>query len=242
MEIVIDFERVRRLMREEHAQAREEIRALGPIAAYARSQERLDARLHNAPDASTLACKAGCSWCCHFTIDLRPVEVFRILDFVKANLDEASRERIRAEIFANRRITSLLDETARMQMNIKCPFLVEGCCSIYEARPQTCRNYHATSAAGCQRSFEEPENLDIDPEFASLVYQIGGAHVEAFSRAMREEGYDVAAYEMNTVLGAALEDASSASAFENKQAPFAALEGEEVGEEFSGGEDDRPSA
>jgi Fe-S-cluster containining protein len=232
MEILIDFERVRRLMREEYAQARREIQSLGPIAAYARSQERLDERLANAPDAPTLACKAGCSWCCHFTIDLRPVEVFRILDFMNRHLDQPSRERVHVELLANRRITSLLDDTARMQMNIKCPFLVEGRCSIYVARPQTCRNYHATDAAGCQKSFEEPENLSIDPEFAPLVYQIGGSHVEAFSKAMRDEGYDVDAYEMNVVLSTALEHPEAAALFERKRKPFAELEGDEVPAEF----------
>jgi Fe-S-cluster containining protein len=71
------------------------------------------------------------------------------------------------------------------------PILNEGRCTVYAARPQSCRNYHATDVAGCRQSYEEPENLDIDPDFAPGVYQAGGAHVEAVSTAMREAGYDV---------------------------------------------------
>ncbi|MFL6575470.1 MAG: YkgJ family cysteine cluster protein [Povalibacter sp.] len=233
MEILIDFARVRRLLAQEYQQARTEIGEVGPIAAYERSQQRQDERLASAPDANTLACKAGCSWCCHFTIDLRPVEVFRILEHVERTFDAAAQERLRARLAINREITAPLDEMQRMQQNVECAFLDEGRCTIYAARPQTCRNYHATNAAGCQKSFEEPENLEIDPDFAPLVYQIGGAHVEAFAKAMRDEGYDVDAYEMNLALSAALEQPDARSRFAARQKPFTSIEGDEVPDEFS---------
>jgi Fe-S-cluster containining protein len=233
MEILIDFVRVRRLMAEEYAQARKDIRAAGPLAAYERSQQRHDQRLASAEDVSSLACKVGCSWCCHFTIDLRPVEVFRILHFVEQTFDPAERERLRHQLAENRDITASLDEMQRMQSNIQCPFLVEGSCGIYAARPQTCRNYHATNAAGCRKSFEEPDNLEIDPEFAPIVYQTGGAHVEAFAKAMRDEGYDVDAYEMNIALSAALEEPQAIERFLSRRKPFNDLAGDEVPEEFN---------
>jgi Fe-S-cluster containining protein len=238
MEIVIDFVRVRRLIAQEYQQAREEIRSLGPLRAYALSQQRHEERLSAAPDANTLACQAGCSWCCHFTIDLRPVEAFRIAEFVSETFDESARQRLSARIEANRKITAVLDDMQRMQHNIECAFLAEGRCSIYAARPQTCRNYHATNAAGCQRSFEDPGNLEIDPEFAPLVYQIGGAHVEAFAKAMRDEGYDVDAYEMNLALTAVAEDPQAIEHFLARRKPFATLEGGEVPDEFTDESDD----
>ncbi len=37
------------------------------------------------------------------------------------------------------------------------PVSDEGRCTIYAARPQSCRNYHATNAAGCRQSYEEPK-------------------------------------------------------------------------------------
>jgi hypothetical protein len=60
------------------------------------------------------------------------------------------------------------------------------------------------SSISCRQSYEEPDNLDIDPDFAPGVYQAGGAHVEAVSTAMRDAGYDVNAYELNCALDAAL--------------------------------------
>lgn len=233
MEITIDFPTVRRITSQEYAQACAEIAQAGPVPAYRQSQQRHDERLAAAPDANTLACKAGCFWCCYFTVDVRPVEIFPILDFIETRFTPQEQARVRDEIAANSAALMQLDEEQRMRRNIKCPFLAEGRCTIYAVRPQTCRNYHATNASGCQRSFEEPDNLDIDPEFAPLVYQSGGAHVDAFSKAMSEAGYDVGAYEMNTALAVALADPAGVRVrFDAKQSAFARLEGAEVPLEF----------
>ena len=232
MEITIDFATVRRIIAAEYAQARDDIAASGPVLAYEHSQQRHDERLAAAPDASTLACKAGCHWCCYFTVDVRPVEVFRILDFADREFTPQQLQRVRAEIAANSAALQGLDEVERMQRNIKCPFLDEGRCSIYAARPQTCRNYHATNAAGCQQSFEEPGNLDIDPDFAPLVYQSGAAHVDAFSKAMHDAGYDTTALELSTALAAAMAQPLARERFEAKAPPFVGLQGSEVPLEF----------
>jgi Fe-S-cluster containining protein len=232
MEIILDLPFIRGVLAHEQATARGEIEAVGVMAAFARSQERHDSRVAAAPDAGTLACGAGCSFCCYFTVDVRPVEVFAILDFVESSLTDAERTRVYTEVRANSASLRDLDEDARMMRNVKCPFLNDGRCTIYAARPQSCRNYHATNMAGCQQSYEDPGNLDIDPDFAPGVYQAGGAHVEAFSNAMAEAGYDVAAYELNCALEAALSDPDARKRFERRLQPFTHLSGEDVPVEF----------
>ena len=85
---------------------------------------------------------------------------------------------------------------------------------------------------GCRQSYEEPENLDIDPDFAPGVYQAGGAHVEAVSTAMGDAGYDVQRYELNCALDAALSEPGARERFESRLKPFTGLSGEEVPAEF----------
>ena len=232
MEIALDLPFLRNILTQERELALDEIRSLGPQRALENSQERHDARIASAPDVGTLACRAGCSWCCYFTVDVRPVEVFRILDVVERSFTAEDKARVYAEVRANSALLNSLDEDERVTRNLKCPFLNEGRCTIYSARPQSCRNYHATNVAGCQQSYEEPENLDIDPDFAPYVYQAGGAHVEAFSSAMSAAGYDVNAYELNGALDAALSDPSARERFESRLPPFTHLSGEEVPAEF----------
>lgn len=233
MEFAIDFAIVRKVISQELKQAGAEIAALGPLRAYQHSLERHDERLAQAPDANTLACKADCSWCCYFSVDVRPVEVFNILQFVAREFTAEELQRVSHEIELNSLELKQLDELERMRRNIKCPFLLAGRCSIYAARPQTCRNYHATDAAGCQQSFEEPDNVDIAPEYAPLVYQVGAAHVDAFSKAMSDAGYDVMAFELNTALAQAMAQPEIArQRFAAKQPVFVGLAGTEVPSEF----------
>jgi Fe-S-cluster containining protein len=232
LEITIDVELVRRIVAQETRQASAEIERLGPVAAYGTSQVRHDARLSAAADAHTLACKDGCSWCCYFSVDVRAVEVFRILDFVASKFSAAELARVQGEIEANSALLRDMDEIERMRRNVKCPFLADGRCTIYEVRPQTCRNYHATDASGCRASFERPEDIEIDPEFAPAVYQTGGAHVDAFCGALQGRGYDIQVYELNTALAAAMAHPQVRASFEAKQQPFPMLSGAEIPLEF----------
>ncbi|MEJ1961686.1 MAG: YkgJ family cysteine cluster protein [Gammaproteobacteria bacterium] len=232
MEISLDLDFVRGILRQERKRALGEIRDAGVLRAFEHSQPRHDLRISSAPDAGTLACGAGCSWCCHFTVDVRAVEVFRILDFVAETFTPQEKARVLAEVRANSATLGSLNEDERMTRNVKCPFLREGRCTIYVARPQSCRNYHATNAAGCQQSYEDPGNLDIDPDFAPFVYQAGAVHVEAFSTAMRDSGYDVSAYELNGALDAAISEPAARERFESRLPPFSRLSGEDVPVEF----------
>jgi len=232
MEISLDLAYIRRILSQEVAQARSEIQQLGVRRAFENSQQRHDQQIAAAPDVDTLACRAGCTWCCHFSVDVRAIEVFGILDFVERTFTTEEKARVYAEIRTNSTALSNLDEFERMRRNVKCPFLSQGRCTIYVVRPQTCRNYHATSVAGCQQSYENPDNLDIDPEFAPLVYQAGGAHVDAITAAMREVGYDTNVYEMNNAIAAALSEPGALKRFEAKVPPFICLSGDEVPPEF----------
>jgi Fe-S-cluster containining protein len=232
MEFTLDVTLIRDLLTRERAHARDEIRDLGALRALASSQQRHDARIAAAPDFATLACRAGCTWCCHFSVDVRAVEVFRILEFVEQSFTADEKARVYAEIRVNSAALNAQGESQRATRNVKCPFLWQGSCTVYPVRPQTCRNYHATNVAGCQQSYEEPENLDIDPDFAPGVYQAGGAHVEAVSAAMRDAGYDVDAYELNCAFDAAVSDPGARGRFESRLKPFVGLRGEEVLAEF----------
>jgi Fe-S-cluster containining protein len=232
VEISLDLPFIRAILTQEYERAKDEIRTAGVLRAFENSQQRHDERIASAPDVGTLACRAGCTWCCYFSVDVRAVEAFSILDFVERTFTVEEKARVYAEVRANSAALKNLGEDERARRNVKCPFLSEGRCTIYTSRPQSCRNYHATNVAGCQRSYEDPENLDIDPDFAPWVYQAGTAHVDAFSTALRDAGYDVNAYELSSALDAALSEPSARERFESRLPPFTTLSGEDVPVEF----------
>ena len=232
MEFTLDLALIRDILNREQARVRDEIRDLGVLLAFESSQQRHDGRVAAAPDAGMLACRSGCTWCCYFTVDVRAAEVFRILDVVAQSFTPEEKSRVYAEVRANSVALGKLGEGERVTRNLKCPFLSQGRCTIYAARPQSCRNYHATNVAGCKQSYDEPDNLEIDPDFAPGVYQAGSAHVEAVTAAMGEAGYDVNAYELNCALDAALSDAAARERFQSRLKPFTGLSGDEVPAEF----------
>ena len=232
MEFTLDIELVRGILVQERARVRDDLRQGGVLQAFAQSQPRHDARVAAAADVGTLACRAGCTFCCHFTVDIRPAEAFVILDYVDRSFTSAAKTQALAAVRANAAALSGLDEAQRVTQNIRCPFLDDGRCSIYPVRPQSCRNYHATDVTGCEQSYDDPGNLDIDPEFAPGVYQAGEAHVEAVSGALADAGYDVDAYELSGALAAALDDPGARARYEAGLRPFIGLHGAPVPAEF----------
>src|ERR1700689_1836216 len=123
MEFTLDFPFIRSILEQENARARGEIRDLGVLRALESSQQRHDSRIAAAPDVGTLACRAGCTWCCYFTVDVRAAEVFRILDFVEQSFTPAEKARVYAEVRANSAELRMLREGERVTRNLKCPFL-----------------------------------------------------------------------------------------------------------------------
>src|SRR6185436_244333 len=123
MEISIDVPFVSIILTQERERARTEIEQLGVRQAFENSQQRHDERIAAASDVSTLACGAGCSWCCHFSVDVRAVEVFRILETVERTFTAEEKQRVFAEVRANSAVLQNLDDMDRMRRNVKCPFL-----------------------------------------------------------------------------------------------------------------------
>ncbi len=119
MEISLDLPFIRRVLTQEVERARAEIQELGVLRAFENSQQRHDQRIASAPDIGTLACRSGCTWCCHYSVDVRAVEVFAILEFVKRTFTAEEQARLLAQIRANSVELNGLDEFERMRRNVR---------------------------------------------------------------------------------------------------------------------------
>ena len=79
---------------------------------------------------SEIACRKGCHNCClNPTINVFQPEVERIHQYIHEELDEDKKNKILASIKKNEDF-------------VPCPFLIEGECGIYLARPITCRIFN----------------------------------------------------------------------------------------------------
>lgn len=104
------------------------------------------------------ACRQGCDACCHNLIQVRPLFAILAVDYVRATF---SAEQLRA-----------LSERLGSARAPHCPFLAEGLCSIYAARPMVCRGYYSFDAALCAQGKACEKDLGYQGEGAHALHQL----------------------------------------------------------------------
>jgi uncharacterized protein len=114
-----------------------------------------------------MQCKKGCSSCCISTFKIRYIEALPLLNATAGLPTE-----IQAEIF--RKIEAPTEEEKKV-----CPLLINGSCSVYQARPLMCRAYGVIinvkgSTGTCPLNFqsvpaETPlKTLSLDPYYEAI--------------------------------------------------------------------------
>jgi hypothetical protein len=114
-----------------------------------------DGFLAHAPQGA-VACKAGCDHCCYQSVGVTPPEALVIFDHLTSQLEEGALEAVKQRIAEARERTRGLSSTERFSPAYPCPFLEQGCCSIYEVRPLSCRGMNSLDADDCATRLREP--------------------------------------------------------------------------------------
>jgi hypothetical protein len=108
-------------------------------------------------DPSKVACKPGCSWCCHERVSVSAPEVFRIADALSGG------PHAKAVLERARRVeTATADAEPGDRRPIPCPLLEEGRCLVYAVRPLLCRAANATDVTPCRSWVETGTRAPVD--------------------------------------------------------------------------------
>jgi Fe-S-cluster containining protein len=222
MEIDIDTKIFKQIAKAEYEISSAEIKRNGPLVTCGSYHRRLDDSATNilAESDETPDCSNGCWYCCYYKVDLRAEEAFRIINFVREHFSKENLVELRKEITEKAKIMKSLTQHEQLAINMKCPFLENNSCSIYEVRPEKCRTFHAKDVEGCKQSYDEPTNLEIPSSYITSIFTSNEAHSEGYMTAMTEQGYDVSPYELNTVLNVAMVDAKYRKRFIQKKRAF----------------------
>jgi Fe-S-cluster containining protein len=151
-------------------------------------------------------CKKGCSYCCHFRVDVSANEVFAITDYMKTKFDSEQFERHLETAKENKKKMAMLSQSKRIVTNVACPLLVDSMCSIYEVRPAMCRKIHSTNVDACERSFENPEDSNIENAEHPVLAAITMTMLTAARDGFISHKLDDTVYDLSEVLIFALED------------------------------------
>jgi len=166
--------------------------------AYLRFDKIIASTIEESPTKP--ACKAGCFYCCYYKVEVKAHEVFLIHEHMKKNLAPALNTQILKSAAENAELIRTLTAQEHLASNIKCPFLIENQCSIYEARPFRCRSFHAVKVDTCETSFANPSDFSIATELIEDVSHYSDALSQGFEAAVMDSGYDHRTYDLNTAL------------------------------------------
>lgn len=173
-----------------------------PLAPLQKSYQRFDKIIAKAIEESPTkpACKAGCFYCCYYKVEVKAHEMLLIHEHMQKNLAAKLRDNILASAKVNAELISTLTPTEHLSTNIKCPFLIENQCSIYDVRPFRCRSFHAVQVDACEASYATPSDFSIATELIEEVSHYSDALSQGFEAAVMDAGLDHRTYDLNTAL------------------------------------------
>ena len=160
----------------------------------------------------TLACERGCNYCCHQRVEIRPYEAFVLAEHIRARMT-AQRADVVMRLAANRARIAPLNALQHTQAGIACALLVDGACSVYEARPAACRKYYSLSVETCRDAFLHPTEPLSGPLEDDDLRLAGNAVALGYARGIEESGRDADRYELHAALLDALENPKSSKRY-----------------------------
>lgn len=138
----------------------------GDVAAFEQDMaNEIAARSDRRIEMTEVACRRGCTFCCHVDVVVTPFEVVRIAAALTGGALPA------------RAVAAASGQVAKPPS--PCPLLVDGACSAYDIRPFACRALFSPDALLCEQGFTAAEGVAVRvpsltwPRFLSIGYVTG---------------------------------------------------------------------
>ncbi len=148
---------------------------IAAIAAQYADREVADWRRR--PDAPAgLACRSGCSSCCHVQVSATIPEVILIAGTLLDDREPDDLARLRDRVERHGRVLRGVFGAGRGRLGQPCPLLDdEGGCSIHEVRPLTCRGWNSLDVSRCHAVLADPHagvEVPTDPVQRTIAQAI----------------------------------------------------------------------
>jgi Fe-S-cluster containining protein len=153
-------------------------------------------------------------------VEIRPHDAFVLAHHIQTGFGAEQRARAMARIEENLRRIALLTPEEHIRANIPCAFLEEGVCTVYEARPATCRKYYSVSVETCRNSFNDPSaplTGEIEHEQVRLA---GNAVALGYAKGLEDAGYDATLCELHHAVHNALTNPKAERRYRDGKRPF----------------------
>jgi Fe-S-cluster containining protein len=166
-----------------------------------------EASLAQTPGSLDLACRKGCSFCCHTWVAATAPEIFLIAHHLSTwpGGSQPAGDWLSSTAIQDRAAKNTgLDIAARFGAKLPCIFLQENACSIYHVRPSVCRQATSTVVATCIEEFEG-SGLGGDIVVSALYLDHARNCRLPLLAAMVAAGLSIHAYELSAAVVRVLE-------------------------------------
>jgi Fe-S-cluster containining protein len=140
---------------------------------------------------ATVACTAGCDYCCHLRVEVFHHEAVALLEHLRTRMAPAEAAAVERRIVENAQRVDAMTVAQHRAAVVPCAFLANGRCCAYEVRPAACAAYHSLSRERCEHSFRHPSDIGTprNARPALLELQVfGAAVIEATQAGCRSAG------------------------------------------------------
>jgi len=120
--------------------------AASPAACAEIAHRTFDVSARTDRDAAPLACRKGCAYCCYAAVMITAPEAFRLARAVRT--DKAT------PFLARAAATAGMSAAQRFGRKLPCPLLKDGLCTVYAARPLSCRRVASFAVEPCREEYE----------------------------------------------------------------------------------------
>ncbi|MEP7124523.1 MAG: YkgJ family cysteine cluster protein [Byssovorax sp.] len=199
------------------------------IAAAERAHAALDdaGRRTIAKGALTIACAAGCSYCCHVHADVTVPELLAITRHLDQAWTEARRGALRERLALQIKRVEHLSDEARWAAKIPCALLDDaGRCSIHAARPLRCRAFNASHVEPCREAFHG--SAEATPARIPRLDRAHDAAEAGYDAALTDAGLAATAHRLEVGLLLALDDPGAGARWLAGEEAFARARSPEI--------------
>ncbi|HXF53630.1 MAG TPA: YkgJ family cysteine cluster protein [Hyphomicrobiaceae bacterium] len=136
-------------------------------------------------DAAPLACRKGCAYCCYAAVMVTAPEAF--------HLARAVRTGKAASFLARAAATAGMTAAERFGRKLPCPLLKDNLCTVYAARPLSCRRVTSFAVEPCREEYEGLGGDILLPR--APVAHAGNAQIPLLA-ALKASGHPPRLYEL----------------------------------------------
>ncbi|MBI5383035.1 MAG: YkgJ family cysteine cluster protein [Opitutae bacterium] len=187
-----------------------------------RAQAGFERAFASAPATArrSVACRAGCGACCHERVGVQAHEVLLAAEFIQANFAPEAVAAVIARAANHRAAYERRAHWEAGAVPTPCVVLHEGSCTIYAARPESCRAHHSHNAEACARNLAAGE--DVVDVYIRGVRGRMFAVMLGIDHAAVEAGFDGHAYDFGSALHEALTNSLCLARWQQRQPAFPA--------------------